>query len=233
MSGYQDLSGWTPLTFEPAIALQGRSARLERLSIDAHAEELFAANAIDPGIWRFMPYGPFATFGAYRGWVAAASVSEDPVFYAIAGDAGWSGVASYLRIDRDNGVIEIGHIALTPQVQRTRAATEAIHLMIDQAFASGFRRVEWKCNAANAASRRAAYRYGFTYEGTFRQHMITKGANRDTAWFAILDGDWPRLRAAHLAWLDPANFDASGQQLRSMMSLVADSGAGDPSLPQT
>lgn len=208
------------------VSMEGRFARLERLSLDAHAEALHAANDVDTGMWRFLPYGPFLSLGSYRGWVAAAAVSEDPVFYAIRGPQGWSGVASYLRLDGDNGVIEIGHIAFSAGLQRTPAATEAIHLMIDHAFACGARRVEWKCNAANAASRRAAERYGFGYEGTFRQHMVVKGANRDTAWFSILDGDWPGLRAAHRAWLSPETFDGAGQQRRSLAQMVAEVRAG-------
>lgn len=221
MTGRDDLRHWQPLDFQPAALLAGRAARLERLDFDRHAEALHAANGTDTGMWRFMPYGPFPSFAAYRGWVAGASVSDDPTFYAIAGELGWSGVASYLRINRDDGVIEIGHIALSPMLQRTVAATEAIHMMIDHAFDSGFRRVEWKCDAKNAPSRRAAERLGFTYEGTFRQHMIVRGANRDTAWFAILDEEWPDLHRAHRAWLDSSNFTEDGQQRRALSEMVA------------
>lgn len=213
-----DLLHWTRLAFDVPDVMAGRWARVERLSLDAHAQELHRANEVDAAMWRYLPYGPFLSFGAYRGWVAGSAVSEDPVFYAIADDAGWGGVASYLRLNRDDGVIEIGHIALASRLQRTAASTEAIHLMIDHAFESGFRRVEWKCNAANKASRRAAERYGFTYEGTFRQHMVVKGANRDTAWFAIIDKDWPAIRAAHRAWLSAENFDSDGAQRMPLSS---------------
>lgn len=126
-----------------------------------------------------------------------------------------------MRIDRESGVVEIGNIAFSPGLQRTPAATEAIHLLLEHAFASGFRRVEWKCNAENGPSRRAAARYGFAFEGTFRQHMVVKGRNRDTAWFALLDGEWPDLRTAHRAWLDPANFDDAGAQRRTLADLTA------------
>ncbi|MEL7183862.1 MAG: GNAT family protein, partial [Pseudomonadota bacterium] len=142
----------------------------------------------------------------------------DPFYYAIGDGTGWRGVAAYLRMDRANGVVEIGCIVLSPALQRTRAATEALHLMIAAAFDGGVRRVEWKCNAENAASRRAALRLGFTYEGTFRQHMVVKGRNRDTAWFALLDRDWPLIAAKHQAWLAPGNFDAQGRQRTALSS---------------
>ncbi|WP_298436119.1 GNAT family protein [uncultured Jannaschia sp.] len=215
------LADWTPLTFEPAPVLEGTATRLERLSGD-HADALDAANRADDAMWAYLPYGPFADREAYRDWVAEAAASSDPIFYAIRGEDGWAGVASYLRVDRANGVIEIGHIAMSAALQRTRAATEAIHLMIAQAFAAGFRRVEWKCDAANGPSLAAARRYGFGYDGTFRQHMVVKGRNRDTAWFAILDGDWPRLCKVHRAWLDADNFDAAGRQARSLSVMVAE-----------
>ncbi|SDY76199.1 Protein N-acetyltransferase, RimJ/RimL family [Jannaschia faecimaris] len=216
-----DLSNWQPLGWFPPATLEGNFTRLERLTVAGHAAALHAANPTDAAHWAYMPYGPYPDLDVYRLWAAGAESSDDPVFYAIHGPQGWGGVASFMRIDRSNGVIEIGNIALSPGLQRTPASTEAIHLMIDHAFAAGFRRVEWKCNAENAVSRRAALRYGFTYEGTFRQHMVVKAANRDTAWFAIVDGDWPRLRAAHRAWLDPENFDTSGRQKESLAELTA------------
>lgn len=217
MSG---LAGWRPLDWNPPDALEGRHARLERLD-EAHVEALHAANPTDPAHWRFLSYGPFPDDAVYRLWAAGAAESVDPAFYAVRGAAGWSGVASLMRIDRTHGTVEIGNVAFSPPLQRTRAGTEAVHLMLDHAFAAGFRRVEWKCDAGNAPSRRAAERLGFGYEATFRQHMVVRGANRDTAWYALLDGDWPRIRAAHLAWLDPANFDAGGRQVRSLSEMVA------------
>ena len=207
-----DLSDWTPIDWTAPDALEGRHARLERLSVDRHVAALHAANPVDPAHWAYMPYGPFPDLDTYRLWAEASAMGSDPVYYAVQGAVGWSGVASFMRIDGANGVIEIGNIAFSPGLQRRPAATEAIHLMLDHAFLSGFRRVEWKCNAQNAPSRRAAERLGFGYEGTFRQHMVVKGMNRDTAWFAMLDGEWPAIRSAHRAWLDPANFDGTGAQ---------------------
>lgn len=217
-----DLSEWRALDYAPPESIEGTSVRMERLSAERHAAALHGANGGDAEAWAYMAYGPWADGEIYRGWVEAMEASDDPAFYAIEGPAGWSGVASYLRIDRTHGTTEIGHIALATALRRTVAATEAIHLLIDRAFGAGFRRVEWKCNAANEASWRAAARYGFGYEGTFRQHMVTKGTNRDTAWFAILDGDWPAIRAAHRAWLEPENFDTDGRQRRALAGMVAE-----------
>ncbi|MEM9796859.1 MAG: GNAT family protein [Pseudomonadota bacterium] len=221
------LSEWRGLRFQPATALSGRYARLERLRVEDHAEAIHRANLADHGIWRFLPYGPFPSLDAYAAWAIQAEASDDPAFYAVRDVAGtWSGVASLMRIDRANGVIEIGHINYAIALQRTRTATEALHLMMDHAFAAGFRRLEWKCNAQNAASRRAALRLGFTYEGTFRQHMVVKGANRDTAWFAITDGDWPAIKRAHLDWLHPDNFDGERQRMSLSDRVGAVTGGG-------
>ncbi|MEM7643048.1 MAG: GNAT family protein [Pseudomonadota bacterium] len=210
------LAQWRELDYAPPARMAGHGAVLERLDPARHAGDLFAANGADPEMWRYMHCGPFADFDTYRAWADGAAASADPAFYGIRGDGPWIGVASLMRIDRGNGVIEIGNIAFSGALKRTRNATAALHLMIAQAFEAGFRRVEWKCNAENAASRRAALRLGFGYEGTFRQHMVVKGRNRDTAWFAIVDGDWPAIRAAHLAWLDPGNFDGDGQQRKPL-----------------
>lgn len=215
-----DLPSWRPLDWTPPDVLEGRHTRLERLEA-RHVEALHAANPTDAGHWHYMSYGPFADAAAYGAWVDGAAASVDPVFYAVRGAAGWSGVAALMRIDRTHGVVEIGNIAFSPPLQRSPAATEAIHLLLDHCFSAGFRRVEWKCDAGNAPSRRAAARYGFVYEGTFRQHMVVKGRNRDTAWFAMLDADWPRLRAAHLAWLAPGNFGADGGQKQALSEMIA------------
>ncbi len=213
------LVDWKPLDWTPAATMAGRYAQMARLHAD-HAAPLHAAFGSDGETWRYMPYGPFADAADYAAWVTSVADRPDPVFYVIADGEGWAGVASLMRVDRAHGVIEIGNIALTPHLRRTPAATEAMHLMIDHAFQSGFRRMEWKCNALNAPSRRAALRYGFTYEGTFRQHMVVKGQNRDTAWFAITDGDWPTLRAGHQSWLAPANFDAAGAQIKPLSDFL-------------
>jgi RimJ/RimL family protein N-acetyltransferase len=207
----------------PAV-LEGRHARLERLA-PGHAAGLWEAYAADPEgrLWDYMPYGPFAGAADYAAWVAGAAAGADPWFYAVidreSGRPG--GVASLMRITPEHGVIEVGSIAYAPRLQRTRAATEAMTLLAGWAFGAGYRRYEWKCDALNAPSRRAAQRLGFSYEGTFRQHMVIKGRNRDTAWFAMTDRDWPGIAAAHEAWLDPGNFDAEGRQRRRLGELTA------------
>jgi len=208
-----------PLGWFPPGMLDGQWTRLERLRAE-HAGELWRAMDGAPDVWRWLPDGPFETGADYAVHIARQARSDDPAFYAIRGEAGWSGVGAAMRIDRANGVIEIGHLCFAPGLQRSRAATEAIFLMADHAFAHGFRRLEWKCNARNLPSRRAARRLGFAYEGTFRQAGIFKGENRDTAWFATLDGEWPVLRGAFEIWLARENFDAGGRQRRGLSGLV-------------
>ena len=227
------LAGWQAAEWPGAEPLVGRHARLERLDADAHAADLFAAFAGHDGLWDYMPYGPFHSAAAYHRWAKEATAGKDPVFWAIhaEGAAHASGVASFLRITPDHGVIEVGHICLSPALQRGRAATEAMFLMMDWAFSHGYRRYEWKCNALNLPSRRAAQRLGFSFEGVFRQHMVIKGKNRDSAWFSIIDSEWPALREAYAAWLSPANFDAAGRQrerLSDLTRLVR--AASDPAL---
>jgi RimJ/RimL family protein N-acetyltransferase len=199
---------------------------LEPVEVAAHAESLYRlshARPEDAVLWTYLAYGPFADQGAFERWLAARARSDDPLFFAIIEGASGqaSGMASYLNIVPANGCIEIGHIWFAPPLQKTRAATEAIFLMMRHVFDDlGYRRVEWKCDALNAASRGAARRFGFTYEGTFRQHMVVKGRNRDTAWFAMLDREWPAIRAAFERWLAPDNFDAAGRQRRSLRALT-------------
>jgi RimJ/RimL family protein N-acetyltransferase len=169
-----------------------------------------------------MAYGPFESQAVFTAWLDERAASKDPVFYAVIDRAAGAarGMMSYLRIEPEHRVIEIGHIWFAPVLQRTRQATEAIYLMARHAFDDlGYRRLEWKCNALNAASRRAAERFGFTFEGIFRQHMIVKGGNRDTAWYSIIDGEWPIRRAAFEDWLSPENFDSSGRQRRSLSQI--------------
>jgi RimJ/RimL family protein N-acetyltransferase len=199
----------------PRTPMQGRWCAVVPLDPDAHAAALYAAYAADREgrIWTYLPTGPFADLAAYRAWMDQTCLTDDPLFHTILVDGQPLGVASLMRIDPAHGVIEVGHINFSPALSQTRAATEAMFLMMSRAFDElGYRRYEWKCDALNAPSRRAALRLGFTYEGTFRQATTYKGRNRDTAWFAITDGDWPRLKAGFQAWLDPANFDPSGQQ---------------------
>ena len=207
--------------------LQGNYARLEPLDPARHAASLFALShgrPEDAALWTYMAYGPFPDQGAFEAWAEDRARSRDPLFFAIVDGANGqaSGMASYLNIVPANGTIEIGHIWFSPRLQKTRAATEAIFLMIRHAFEDlGYRRVEWKCDALNEASKRAARRFSFTYEGTFRQHMVVKGRNRDTAWFAMLDHEWPRVKEAFERWLSPENFDPSGRQRTSLSALMA------------
>jgi RimJ/RimL family protein N-acetyltransferase len=198
--------------------LHGRWMRLDALDEEHHGHALYRSFHGKPGeddIWTWLAYGPFDDEDAFLSYVREKQVSRDPWFYAFfkreTGEA--LGVGSFMRADAANGVIEIGHIWMSPPLQDTREATEAIYLMIRHAFADlGVRRLEWKCDALNAPSRRAAERLGFTFEGIFRQHYIVKGRNRDTAWYAMLDKDWSRIHQAFEAWLAEGNFDAAGRQ---------------------
>ncbi|HET7203813.1 MAG TPA: GNAT family protein [Steroidobacteraceae bacterium] len=221
MSSPATLEHWRAPAAPGRVPMAGRFCRLEPLAAALHADALHAANSVDAQgrMWDYMGYGPFVDRDAYRAWVEKCERSTDPLYFAIADAASGApgGVASYLRIDPPNGVIEVGHLAYSPRLQRTPAATEAMYLMMRHVFDLGYRRYEWKCNAQNASSRAAAQRLGFTFEGVFRQHMVVKGRNRDTAWFSILDTEWPRIRQGFERWLDPANFDATGHQRRSLL----------------
>jgi RimJ/RimL family protein N-acetyltransferase len=196
-------------------ALAGQRVRLEPVAPERHADDLHAAAAGDPRLWDYLPYGPFPDAGELRAHLARQASSSDPLFFAVVDSATGRavGVVSYLRIEPAHACIEIGHIWFGAPLQRTPGATETIYLLARHAFDDlGNRRLEWKCDAANARSRRAAERFGFTFEGVFRQHMIVKGRNRDTAWFSILDSEWPAVRAGFEAWLAPENFDAECRQ---------------------
>jgi RimJ/RimL family protein N-acetyltransferase len=216
-------SGRTP----KRAPLAGVYARLEPVDVAAHADSLYRlshARPEDAVLWTYLAYGPFEDQAAFARWLEERSRSSDPLFFAIVEQAlgKAAGMASYLNIVPANGTIEIGHIWFAPKLQKSRAATEAIFLLMRHAFDDlRYRRLEWKCDALNEPSRRAAARFGFTYEGTFRQHMIVKGRNRDTAWFALLDCDWPAVRAAFQRWLAPDNFDAAGRQRTSLSALTA------------
>jgi RimJ/RimL family protein N-acetyltransferase len=204
-----------------AATLMGRVVTLDALTPD-DADALFAI-VQGPGsevLWQYLWEPPCPDRAAFAAHVAGKAASADPLFFAIRGAGAVLGHAALMRIDRPNRVIEIGHILFAPSLQRTPAATEAIRLLLGHVFDTlGMRRCEWKCDALNAPSRRAAERFGFTHEGTFRQHMVVKGRNRDTAWFAMLDHEWPRVRAAFDAWLDPANFGADGEQRRGLAAI--------------
>jgi RimJ/RimL family protein N-acetyltransferase len=220
------LPDWKPPPFPPHRTWEGRYARLEPLSAAKHARDIFEAQLEDPNgeRWTYSFHGPYADFAAYEKWVVAAQVSRDPQFYAIVDGATGraAGSAAWMRVDPSHGVIEVGNIYFSPRLAKTRAATEAIYLFIANAFAQGYRRFEWKCDSCNLPSRRAATRFGLTYEGTFRQAIVNKGRNRDTTWFAIIDKDWNGgLQDAYLRWLDPGNFDAAGKQRQKLSELTA------------
>lgn len=198
--------------------LFGRWVRLEAVSASRHGRDLFEGfDASDPegAIWTYLGYGPFTRYETFHEWLKGREASRDPWFYAfIRRDTGKAaGMGAFMRLDAANAVIEIGHIWMTPAMQRTRESTESIYLMMRHAFDElGVRRLEWKCDSLNAPSRRAAERFGFTFEGIFRQHFIVKGRNRDTAWYAMIDREWPARRAHFQAWLKDANFDEQGRQ---------------------
>ncbi|SIT80199.1 GNAT family N-acetyltransferase [Pontibaca methylaminivorans] len=233
------LPDWRPPPRPAHGVLEGAHVRLEPLSAGAHAGALFRAWRGHDNLWTYMGYGPFATEEDYRGWTEAMSSRDDPLFFALrivggdedgGGGGAIAGIASYLRIKPEAGSIEIGHLCFAPPLQRTPAATEALSMMMREAFAAGYRRCEWKCDALNIASRRAAQRLGFSHEGVFRQAMVVKGRNRDTAWFSVIDSEWPALAAAHRHWLDPANFDR-GRQREALSGLTAPLlAARDPAL---
>ncbi|MBW2235742.1 MAG: GNAT family N-acetyltransferase [Deltaproteobacteria bacterium] len=220
----EPVPGWTPRPRPPRAPMQGRHCRVVALDAAAHAAALHRAYAADAEgrNWTYLPYGPFDSAEGYAAWVESVQSSETEVFYAVeelpAGKP--IGVASYLRIDPAMGCIEVGHLSYAPALQRTVAATEAMYLMMRRVFDElGYRRYEWKCDSLNAPSMAAAKRLGFRFEGTFRQAVVMKGRNRDTAWLAILDKEWPAVRSALEAWLDPANFDANGSQRRRLEAI--------------
>lgn len=222
-----EILAWTSARAPRSQVLSGTTVRLEPINPQAHAGALFAAasDGRDPRLWDYMSVGPFDDSTAFRTWLEATAGSSDPLFFSVVDQATEraEGMVSYLRITPAHGVIEIGSIWFGPALQRTRQATEAIYLLVRHVFEDlGYRRLEWKCDARNARSRRAAERFGFEYEGTFAQHMVIKGRNRDTAWFAILDHEWPAIGAAFRTWLEPANFDAAGQQHRSLTAIRAE-----------
>lgn len=203
----------------PREPMTGRLASVVPLDPAAHGDALFDAFAADAdgAMWTYLSVGPFASRAEFRAWLDRLPASEDPLVHTILSDGRPLGLASFMRIDSGNGVIEVGQIAYAPALQRTAAATEAMALMMARAFDElGYRRYEWKCDALNAPSRAAAARLGFRYEGTFRKATHYKGRSRDTAWFSIIDEEWPRIREAFAAFLAPDNFDAEGRQIRPL-----------------
>lgn len=204
------------------VALTGRWARAEPLDTELHGMDLHQALCGEDSLWDFMAAGPFPGVSPWLRWLRDRETSRDPVFLAIRdGESGHAGaMAAFMRIEPAHRVIEIGHICIGPALQNSRIATEALVLMMGWAFAAGFRRCEWKCDARNLASRRAAQRLGFSFEGLFRQHMIIKGRNRDTAWFSVTDGEWPALNEVFRQWLAPANFTGDGGQILRLSELT-------------
>jgi RimJ/RimL family protein N-acetyltransferase len=202
--------------------MEGRLCRVEPLEPARHTADLYSAYALDAEgrNWTYLPYGPFATFAEFRAALDAASAGSDPLFHAIVDrtSAKAVGMASYLRIAPTDGTIEVGHLNFSPLLHRGPAASEAMYLMMKRAFELGYRRYEWKCDALNGPSRTAAERLGFSFEGVFRQAVVYKQRTRDTAWYSIIDSEWPALRMAFERWLDPANFDSQGRQRRRLAS---------------
>lgn len=226
----QPVPDWSPATVPDKTFLSGHYCRLEPLT-RAHGKDLLDAfRADDDGvIWDYLPYGPFDNLPAFEAFLEDSCLAADPFFYAIidTGSGRPVGMASYLRITPAHGVIEVGHINFAPALQRTPAATEAMYLMMRQVFDMwGYRRYEWKCNDLNTRSKQAAHRLGFSFEGVFRQAAVVRGRNRDTAWFSVLDSEWPAVKSGFERWLDPANFNEAGGQRQGLMQLRDSGTAG-------
>ena len=219
------IGDWTPPVRPPAEPMIGRYCRLERLDADRDGQSLFDAYALDSEgrNWTYLPQGPFESYGEFHIWLSDMAKLDDPFFFTIIDTESQTsvGIASYLRITPPAGSIEVGHIHYSPLLQRKPAATEAMYLMMKRAFALGYRRYEWKCDALNAPSRMAAQRLGLSYEGVFRQATVYKQRNRDTAWYATIDREWPDLKQAFEQWLDPNNFDNDRNQKIRLSTLTA------------
>jgi RimJ/RimL family protein N-acetyltransferase len=210
------MPGWTPRPRPPATPMQGRLCRIEPLDARRHAADLYEAySRADGSLWTYLSTGPFQDAASFDAFIATAAASTDPLHHAIVDLASGKtiGTAALMRIDPANGVIEIGHVCYSPLLQRTAHATEVQYLFMKRVFEElGYRRYEWKCDSLNEPSRIAAQRLGFTFEGIFRQAVVYKGRSRDTAWFSLLDSEWPARKAAFERWLSPGNFDAQGRQ---------------------
>ncbi|WP_197019236.1 GNAT family N-acetyltransferase [Thioalkalivibrio sp. HK1] len=219
------ISNRSPRSLPSDEPLKGHHCTLLRLDPDRHAAGLFEAFAEDESgrNWTYLPYGPFDDLDAFSAWLHTLASKRDPLFYTISGeDAKPEGMASYLRIDPHQATIEVGHIHFSPSMQRTPMATEAMYLMMRNAFdVLGYRRYEWKCDALNAPSRAAAERLGFIFEGVFYKASHYKGRNRDTAWFSIVDDEWPARKDAFEGWLAPDNFDVDGKRIESLQAIAS------------
>lgn len=224
MAADRAYENWTSRPLPPRQILLGRYCRLEPLDAAKHAKDLVEAyRETDRSSWRYLFSEPFESDSGCERWLADVAARQHEIFYALIGLESKKAVAvmSYMRIDPGHGVIEIGNIHYSDGCKKTRAATESMYLLMRHAFEDlGYRRYEWKCDSLNAPSRAAAIRLGFQFEGIFRQHMIVKGFNRDTAWFAITDEDWPRLKRAYEKWLEPRNFDKNGVQRIRLTELI-------------
>jgi len=221
---HEELSSWKPAGLPGRESMSGRTVTAEPLDAERHAAALWRAVQGRDEVWAYLSDGPYHSEADLATALKEKQTSSSAVFFAIVPKTtgNVAGYASYMRMDPHNGVIEVGNILFAPALQRSVAATEAMYLMAHHIFEDlGYRRYEWKCNAKNEPSRRAALRLGFTFEGIFRQHMVIKGKNRDTAWFSMLDREWPTRKAIFEAWLDPGNFDDKGQQRRSLGQLRA------------
>lgn len=220
-----DVENWVVPAQPAHEVMEGAYARLEPLSVQAHAAGLWDAFAEDEEgrVWDYLPDGPFVSLSQFHKFARGKAPSTDPLFFAVrdieSGKLG--GFLSFLRIAPEAGSIEVGFITFAPRLQNTKTGTEAVILMARKAFELGYRRFEWKCNALNIGSRRAAERYGFSYEGVFRQAAVIKGRNRDTAWFAMVDGEWDAIDAAYARWLEPRNFVSTGREIHSLRDMTA------------
>jgi RimJ/RimL family protein N-acetyltransferase len=220
------LPDWNGAKPPARTPLAGRYCRIEPVNVEAHAADLFDAyrSAPDARDWTYLAIGPFETVDAYREHLTRIAASADPLHYAVIDAASGKavGTLALMRIDPANGVIEVGHVTYSPRLKRTRVATEAMFLLMQYVFDElGYRRFEWKCDSLNEPSRAAALRYGFTFEGIFRQAIVYRQRNRDTAWFSVIDSEWPALRPSYTRWLDNTNFDAEGRQVERLADLIA------------
>jgi RimJ/RimL family protein N-acetyltransferase len=221
----EPLPEWTTRLAPARLTIEGSFCRVEPLDADRHTDDLYAAYnlATDGSDWTYVPAGPFGRREDFRSYLETAAGTDDPLHFAVVLPSCKAvGTLALMRHDPSNGVIEVGYIAFSPLLKQTQASTEAHYLLMSYAFDRlGYRRYEWKCDRLNAPSRKAAQRLGFTFEGTFRQAAVYKGRNRDTAWFSIIDSEWPRVGEALREWLSPGNFDADGRQKLSLSAVRA------------
>lgn len=222
----EPVPGWQGAQLPGSTPLVGRYCKIERVDVERHAEDLYQAysDATDARDWTYLAVGPFPNVQAYRDHLTNAEASTDPMHHAVIDLATGKavGTLALMRIDKANGVIEVGHVTYSPRLKQTRVATEAMALLLKYVFDElGYRRFEWKCDSLNGPSRTAALRYGFKFEGIFRQAIVYRGRNRDTAWYSIIDSEYPALRKGFAQWLDERNFDAEGNQVERLATLIA------------